>query len=319
MNLRPGVRLIDHTTGAGPREPRVTLSAGTQPAARSRWRALYRGGAVVPREPWRPPGPAEMALLAGEGQPTDPGTWISLVSVPRSYLDRCRTLRDASRRSQQTWEQANAYVSEHADMEAMVRFGGQFSTDQEKIVLQKGVRANSPGLPTVTMDGGSGRLIGLHVDNWFNTPLAARNEAPNRVALNLGSQDRYLLFVNLPLLRIWELVHDVPRAGRAEPRLKADLLDRFWQRFPSYPAVRLRIGPGESYVAPTENIAHDGSTLGMGTWDVYLTVLGYFAPSPHSRPAERSRPPASNADPRPGRRSRLGPAIPGRVPRGPRG
>jgi hypothetical protein len=284
MKLLPGIRLIDNTGGDEPGKPRIALSAGTQPAATSRWRALYRDRAVVPCGPWRPPERAELALLAAEGRPAGRGTWISVVPVPQSYLHRSRSLHDASRNSQQTWEQANAYVSRHADMEAMVRFSAQFSTDQELAVLQKGVRANTPGLPTVTMDGGSGKLIGLHVDNWFNTPLVGRNESPNRVALNLGSQDRYLLFVNLSLMRIWELVHDVPRAGPAEPCLKADLLDRFWAEFPSYPVVRLRIGPGEAYVAPTENIAHDGSTLDMSTWDIYLTVLGYFAPSPDSRP-----------------------------------
>ena len=226
-----------------------------------------------------------MALLTAEhSPPAERGAWVSVVSVPQSYLDVSLSLRHASLRSHETWEHANLYVSEHADMEAMVRFSGQFSTDQEKTVLQKGARANAPGLPTVTMDGGSGKLIGLHVDNWFNTPLAERHLSPNRVALNLGSEDRYLVFVNLPLIRIWELVHDVPPAGAADLRLRADLLDRFWRKFPSYPVVRLRIGPGEGYVAPTENIAHDGSTLGMSMWDVYLTVLGHFAPLPDPHP-----------------------------------
>jgi len=317
MRLLPGIELIDNTRGDEPGKPRIALSAGTQPAVTSPWQARYRDGAVVPRGPWRPPDQAEMPLLAGQGRTGGRGTWISVVPVPRSYLDLSRPLHDASRNSRQSWEQANAYVSDHADMEAIVRFGTRFSTDRERAVLQQGGRANAPRLPTVTMDGGSGQLIGLHVDNWFNTPLGKRDESPNRVALNLGSQDRYLLFVNLPLMRMWELVHEKPRTGPAEPRLQADLLDRFWKKFPSYPVVRLRIGPGEAYVAPTENIAHDGSTLDMSTWDIYLTVLGYFAPRASSKRPGRPRLPASCTDPPPGRILRRDRSTHGSELRGP--
>jgi hypothetical protein len=51
----------------------------------------------------------------------------------------------------------------------------------------------------------------------------------------------------------------------------------FMRAFPSYPAVRLRIRPGEAYIAPTENIAHDGSTIGMDAMDITLTVIGRFS------------------------------------------
>jgi hypothetical protein len=55
------------------------------------------------------------------------------------------------------------------------------------------------------------------------------------------------------------------------------------QLYPTYPVVRLRIGPGEGYIAPTENVIHDGSTIGMTKWDLYLTMLDYFGPWPTSQ------------------------------------
>jgi hypothetical protein len=57
----------------------------------------------------------------------------------------------------------------------------------------------------------SGTSQGLHVDNRVNSPLAQRTSSPGRTAMNLGYEDRYLIYVNLPLARIWQLSHESVR------------------------------------------------------------------------------------------------------------
>ena len=52
----------------------------------------------------------------------------------------------------------------------------------------------------------------------------------------------------------------------------------FLTKYPNYPVFRIKIEPGEAYIAPTENIIHDGAKLNYET-DFTWTFLGYFQTS----------------------------------------
>jgi hypothetical protein len=133
-------------------------------------------------------------------------------------------------------------------------------------------------LPTTTYDPRTSQLIGLHVDSFYREPLATRHLAPNRLCLNAGKEDRFLLFINLPLL---EMRNILVRAGDTDPRVTGDSIDVgdvFMALFPDYPVLRLTIRPGEAYIAPTENVVHDSTTEGKTESDVTITLLGEFAP-----------------------------------------
>ena len=51
-----------------------------------------------------------------------------------------------------------------------------------------------------------------------------------------------------------------------------------WNGFRTLPVVRCRLAPYEAYIAPTENLVHDGSTMGQRDLDQQFTVLGHIAP-----------------------------------------
>ena len=42
------------------------------------------------------------------------------------------------------------------------------------------------------------------------------------------------------------------------------------------PIFRLRVAPGEAYIAPTDFIPHDSTTIDKGDVDISLTLLGHF-------------------------------------------
>jgi hypothetical protein len=48
------------------------------------------------------------------------------------------------------------------------------------------------------------------------------------------------------------------------------------RHWPDYPVVKLRIRPGEAYIAQTENLIHDGSTLGQRGFDLAFMADGFF-------------------------------------------
>jgi hypothetical protein len=139
-----------------------------------------------------------------------------------------------------------------------------------------GISIKPPGLPTVTVESSTHRLIGLHVDDWYSFAIGRRHHSPNRTCVNLGCEDRNFLFLNLTVAQMYE---ELQRAGR---KVDADsggtpIARAFMTAFPRYPVLRLRIRPGEAYIAPTENIAHDASSIEMSAMDVSLQIRGRFA------------------------------------------
>ena len=50
----------------------------------------------------------------------------------------------------------------------------------------------------------------------------------------------------------------------------------FLKRFPGYPVVKIRLKPGEAYIAPTENMLHEGSSLHIDETGFQFILLGHF-------------------------------------------
>src|SRR5262249_15523103 len=90
-----------------------------------------------------------------------------------------------------------------------------------------GICLKSSGLTTVTEDPNCGDLLGLHIDDWYNAPLTSRSDAPNRVCINLGCEERSFLFLPLSIARIWDAV------GNIESGVKHTSVARLFMRMVS--------------------------------------------------------------------------------------
>jgi hypothetical protein len=102
-----------------------------------------------------------------------------------------------------------------------------------------------------------------------------RSLSKNRVCINIGTEDRFFLFVNLPLHAVFKFAEGSTYS--ASPKsLAIDVCKMFMLKFPLYPVVKLKVSPGEAYLAPTENIIHDGCTVGQKIFDLHFTFLGRF-------------------------------------------
>jgi hypothetical protein len=55
---------------------------------------------------------------------------------------------------------------------------------------------------------------------------------------------------------------------------KTDIARDFMRHYNDYPVVRVMIRPGEAYLAPTENIIHDGSSANKNLRDLHITWRG---------------------------------------------
>lgn len=127
-------------------------------------------------------------------------------------------------------------------------------------------------LEVSTFNTDTQRLLGLHFDSWNPLDSLQRNLSRNRMCINFGKEPRDFIFINLTLpTMIKKSKIDIKKIKENN-----DILHIFFSRFPKYSVKKLTINPGQYYIAPTENIPHDGSTAGKIHPDIFLTILGYF-------------------------------------------
>lgn len=126
-----------------------------------------------------------------------------------------------------------------------------------------GIHLDKPGLDTVTIDTNTGHFIGLHVDSW--SEKIGRGDRHNhiRVAINIGSVPRYFVFC--PEFYIERPGKDVNELLEAfEVAVAAGLVQ----------TVRVRVDPGEAYIANTDIMIHDASTELVGQEGASLQIRG---------------------------------------------
>ncbi|MFI0219974.1 hypothetical protein [Streptomyces lydicus] len=115
--------------------------------------------------------------------------------------------------------------------------------------------ASSPGnWTTTTEDSTTGRRIGLHVDNFDRLPYPRLHPGRRRLCLNLGPGPGppYLLIADHDIQQICRTLHPHTEGIR-----------RYVAAGHPLRCLRLRLDPSDGYIAPTEFLAHDGSTAGI--------------------------------------------------------
>ena len=126
----------------------------------------------------------------------------------------------------------------------------------------------------VTSKGVHGKYVGLHIDSWDGGSISDRingtSKNRNRLCINVGSEDRYFLFINIDISQI---KREFDFSFNDNPN---KFVVDFLSNFSNYPVMKVRIKPGEAYIAPTESIIHDSTTLDKKFIDLPLTILGYF-------------------------------------------
>lgn len=136
-----------------------------------------------------------------------------------------------------------------------------------------GVSSRPSGLTTSTLDGDIGRRIGLHIDSWDRLPLSLRDMARVRLCVNLGLGNRSFLFLPYDVVTIHRAVTQQTGILYADPRR---LVSDYCSMFPETPVLELEIPPGYAYLAPTENLLHDGRSSASPQPDITVAWLGYL-------------------------------------------
>jgi hypothetical protein len=282
LSLRQGVKVF-YPDNYKDKSARIWLSKGTtQEEVKNNLK--YRQGAFVPKEPWREINTNEQSLIYS-GEPNchlnewNVGSHLGVFRVPDyiieplapfnlSSIDNCEeyqsiaALPEGIKAIEEVMQRLSPYVLSAKGLEPL------------------GIQVTKPNLKTVTVnyyDNLNEKLhVGMHLDSWDKSPLRRRHLSRNRLCINLGREDRFFLFINLTLMEMFYAL------GLSEPQdiykhyRGTNLGYEFMLRYPDYPVVKIKVSPQEAYIAPTDNLIHDASTIGKNYPDITLTYIGYF-------------------------------------------
>ncbi|MEM9679506.1 MAG: hypothetical protein AAF901_04215 [Bacteroidota bacterium] len=271
MTLKEGIKIHSQLADF---ESRLELSNGTISASlNTHTLNTHFDDAFVPQEPWRSPTQEEIDLIAGSYPSRNSNLELSIIKIPEEIIDGFRQVNYAL-------IQENGLSDEmHDSIEYQQLF--QRLTDHLKVYGKPedmkvyGFTKGLPDLTTTSHEFKGKRYIGLHLDNWDGLSIDKRHLATNRISINVGTQERYFLYINLTAQFMYQMLKDdkTETDNISEGRFVGD---HFMEKFPEYPVIKCKVNPGEAYIANTENIIHDGCTIGTGKTDYTFVVRGYF-------------------------------------------
>jgi hypothetical protein len=248
---------------------RIELSSGTRLAGMREITNLVHGtayeeGARLPREPWRLATKEEYEGLVVAEAPSDMATSVAIVKLPGEFSDdRRQAIRSGNPESRE--------INLFRPLRTICQLGEPLHCH--------GLNQQPGNLKTATINRDVGRYIGLHVDIWDRCKIDSLHLATNRICVNVGQDDRYFLFLPISLMAIASVLSRVIGPDWKVPRRHTDIARQFMEQFPDTPVIRCRLAPGEAYIAPTENLVHDGSSVGQSDIDELFTLRGHIRPS----------------------------------------
>jgi hypothetical protein len=137
---------------------------------------------------------------------------------------------------------------------------------------------NKPGLRSTRYNPKFEQYTGLDIDNLGDFPIDNSYLLYTTACINLGDEVNYISFINLTLLRIFEVLNLEQTCPSIETASWASVVAKqFMATFPTYPIVKIGLAPGEGYIVPAGNIIYDRDTLGKIEPDINLSIRAIFS------------------------------------------
>lgn len=259
-------------------EERISLSAGSDLGDIN----SYCENAYVPKAPWKELSQADYKKLVLNREQIKNRNVVGVLNIPDTIINKAHRIGITKLTHQN--QISPLFLKEK---ELLLEFNNDINEFLQSIETRKwrklhGLFVSSPiTAPTVAKVSTEAKLMGLHIDNTLSSEVVSLGRSPNRICFNFGEEDRYLLFVDLTItsiLHMLEMKGVKIKSKNGERISEQQITELFFTNFPDYPILRVKIKKGELYIAPTDNVIHDGSHYGKQLPDICLVVLGYFKP-----------------------------------------
>jgi hypothetical protein len=244
---------------------RLQLSSGVTfyPHGRRFGQQLYVDECFLAREDWRVCDDATSAALIENCIAQPAPSIVEVVSLDAHLVESLRAACPANRRL----DDASMYKAPFADLLALLASKWQVLSELHPL----GYAVYPAGFKTVTVDARQSRFIGLHIEEIDGLPMDQCANARLRICINLGTQQRHLVFIPVSVSEMARRLSFSP--AELARQHSTPFIQTFMQAYPDQIVLRLGVAPGEAYVAPTENLIHDASTMWMSEPDLSLTIL----------------------------------------------
>lgn len=223
----------------------------------------------VPKKPWNKPTADQLNSIMGSVNEPPAYQSIGLYTLPSSLVNQWKQLGIHQAENEFEINQIMKHAAYAKVVEATEQWAKKFQLQKEQLITHR-LACISKGLRTVTFNPKENRYLGLHLDSWEKKTLDELSGVRNRLCINLGRSPRYFLYMNLEIKQLQSILN-LPTQSNARA-----LIQTFLERSPVYPVIRVKLNPFEAYIAPTENLIHDGSSEDQHYQDVQLTVRSYF-------------------------------------------
>ncbi len=132
---------------------------------------------------------------------------------------------------------------------------------------------------SATREAKTGNFVGLHIDSWDQLSLGERHQSQNRLCINLGKGERALQFIPI---QARQMKHNLSTLSselgeHLQTITGKDSVLAYLEHFSETPVLRIKLKPGQAYIAPTENIIHDGCVM-TDLQDKIYTYRGKIIP-----------------------------------------
>jgi hypothetical protein len=273
MNLKKGIKIHSNLPGIA---KQLFINDGTNPSNPNS-ELNFLEGSHVPRHNWRALKANEEKVLISKKDTLKYSNSISLgnISTKLTSLFEELNLKECVHPDEvQPKIMANESIVKNISNELDLFLNG-FSSKQD-YKFHRLTRA-MPNRETITCHYFEQQFIyiGLHIDQSKNFSIHSACKSGNRFSVNLSNETRSLIFINLSLIQVYNMIKD--KIDVTKTQINANnIAHYFFKLYPDYPAIRLEQKPYQYYVAPTDNFFHDASTLNNSKIDITMVYTGVF-------------------------------------------
>jgi len=204
------------------------------------------------------------------------GTDIAVFRLPQHLIQACEEIGYSRMRTIQDLDvQRAANTRGHKHLVAQFRsylIGELGMSNNDLLDLE--ITFGEPGLASVSSDETDGSYVGLHIDDWDQLPVPNRDQSRVLFCANLGSEPRYFMYMDLTINAMATRLSG-SRGGNYAHLHPDAILTGYLEDFPDEPVFAFKMEPHDVYIAPIQNVVHEGSTMQTSSPDVQIMFLGY--------------------------------------------
>lgn len=273
MNLKNGLKIYSDVISIS---KQLFINDGTNPC-NPKSELNFLDGSYVPQSNWRSLKIEEEQLLISNSSQFQYSTNISVgnISTRLKNIFEVLNLKECSHPDEVQPKIMNSEAIVKNLSNELDLFLNNFSSN--KVFKFHRITRAMPNRELITCHYFNQKFIyiGLHIDQSKDFTIHSAHKSGNRISINLSNETRSLIFINLSLIQVFNMIKEKIDITKTEINSN-NIAYFFFKHYPDYPAIRLEQKPYQYYVAPTDNFFHDASTLNNTEIDITIVYTGVF-------------------------------------------